>query len=91
MAVIEEKLKTAVDQIHVIDEVLQLADKITTKEMPPVILTQDKVMEVPFIVEKIVEKIVVMPQIVEVLKYIHEIDIERNDLGVKVSSEVGEK
>ena len=43
--------------------------------MPPVILTQDKVMEVPFIVEKIVEKIVVMPQIVEVLKYIHEIDV----------------
>jgi len=28
---------------------------------------------VPYILEKIVEKIIVMPQIVEVLKYVHEV------------------
>ena len=33
----------------------------------------------PYILEKIVEKIVVMPQIVEVLKYVHEV-IEKEDL-----------
>jgi hypothetical protein len=38
---------------------------------------------VPYILEKIVEKIVVMPQIVEVLKYVHEIT-ESDDLGVAV-------
>lgn len=37
----------------------------------------------PYILEKIVEKIVVMPQIVEVLKYIHEIT-EVEDIGVAV-------
>ena len=31
VAVIEEKLKTAVDKIHVIDEILQIADKNITK------------------------------------------------------------
>jgi len=33
--------------------------------------------------EKIVEKIVVMPQIVEVLKYVHEV-VEEETLGVAV-------
>lgn len=43
--------------------------------------------EVPFILEKIVEKIVVMPQIVEVLKYVHEV-VEEETLGVAVGVEV---
>lgn len=43
---------------------MKVADKMIVKEADPVIITQDKIMEVPFIVEKIVEKIVVMPQIV---------------------------
>lgn len=42
----------------------------------------------PFILEKIVEKIVVMPQIVEVLKYVHEV-CESEDIGVAVDVEVG--
>ena len=44
--------------------------------------------EVPYILEKIVEKIVVMPQIVEVLKYVHEV-CETEELGVAVNVEVG--
>lgn len=41
----------------------------------------------PHILEKIVEKIVVMPQIVEVLKYVHEI-VETESLGVAVGVDV---
>jgi hypothetical protein len=37
--------------------------------------------------EKIVEKIVVMPQIVEVLKYVHEV-VESEELGVAVGVDV---
>ena len=44
-------------------------------------------MEVPHILEKIVEKIVIMPQIVEVLKYVHEI-VETEELGVAVGVDV---
>ena len=43
--------------------------------------------EVPYILEKIVEKIVVMPQIVEVLKYVHEV-VEEETLGVAVGVEL---
>ena len=47
-------------------------------------------MEVPYVLEKIVEKITVMPQIVEVLKHVHEIVEEDNinilcDLDVEVT------
>ena len=43
--------------------------------------------EVPYILEKIVEKIVVMPQIVEVLKYVHEVT-EKEELGVAVGVDI---
>lgn len=55
-----------------IEEVLKYVDK-TTNKNDPVLVTQEKVIEVPLIVEKIVEKVVVMPQIVEVLKHVYEI------------------
>jgi len=42
---------------------------------------------VPYILEKIVEKIVIMPQIVEVLKYVHEV-METENLGVAVGVDV---
>jgi hypothetical protein len=42
---------------------------------------------VPYILEKIVEKIVIMPQIVEVLKYVHEV-VEEETLGVAVGVDV---
>ena len=41
----------------------------------------------PHILEKIVEKIVIMPQIVEVLKYVHEV-VETEELGVAVGVDV---
>ena len=41
----------------------------------------------PYILEKIVEKIVIMPQIVEVLKYVHEV-IEEETLGVAIGVDV---
>jgi len=43
--------------------------------------------EVPYILEKIVEKIVIMPQIVEILKYVHEVT-EQETLGVAVGVDV---
>ena len=33
-------------------------------------ICRDKIVEVPYVLEKIVEKITIMPQIVEVLKYV---------------------
>lgn len=48
---------------------------------------EEKLVEVPYILEKIVEKIVVMPQIVEVLKYVHEVT-EKEELGVAVGVDV---
>ena len=41
----------------------------------------------PHILEKIVEKIVIMPQIVEVLKYVHEV-VETEELGIAVGVDV---
>ncbi len=38
--------------------------------------------------EKLAERIVIMPQVVEVLKYIHEITDNEN-LGVAVSADIG--
>ena len=41
----------------------------------------------PQILEKIVERIVVMPQVVEVLKYVHEI-CECDNLGVGLTGDI---
>lgn len=57
------------------------------RERDPVIITQDRIIEVPHVIEKIVEKIVVMPQIVEVLKYVHEL-AEEDDLTASLSIDV---
>jgi hypothetical protein len=56
------------------------------RERDPVIITQDRIIEVPHVLEKIVEKIVIMPQIVEVLKYVHE--LAENDLEVSMDIDV---
>jgi hypothetical protein len=42
--VIEEKIKQAVDKIHVTEEILKVADKMIYKETDPVLISQDKVM-----------------------------------------------
>lgn len=41
---IEEKIKQAVDKIHVTEEILKVADKMIYKETDPVLISQDKVM-----------------------------------------------
>jgi len=43
-------------------------------------------LEVPVIIEKLAERIVVMPQVVEVLKYVHQI-VDNDNLGVVNTSE----
>lgn len=57
------------------------------RERDPVIITQDRIIEVPHVLEKIVEKVVVMPQIVEVLKYVHEL-VDNEELAVGLSADV---
>lgn len=41
----------------------------------------------PCVLEKIVEKVVVMPQIMKVLKYVHE-SVDNEDLAVELSHDV---
>lgn len=57
------------------------------RERDPVIITQDRIIEVPHVLEKIVEKIVIMPQIVEVLKYVHEL-VDNDELGMGLSVDI---
>lgn len=52
-----------------------------------IIVHEERLVEVPYILEKIVEKIVIMPQIVEILKYVHEVT-EQETLGVAVGVDV---
>lgn len=56
--------KKVVDTVHRIDEVLKTCTEIIEKDRDPVIITKDNIIEVPYVVEKIVEKITMMPQIV---------------------------
>jgi hypothetical protein len=70
--------------------VLKTCTEIIERDRDPVIITKDRIMEVPYVIEKIVEKITIMPQIVEVLKYVHELAEEDNinilmDLDVEVN------
>lgn len=63
--------KKVIDTVHRIDEVLKTATEIIERDRDPVIITKDKIIEVPYVLEKIVEKITMMPQIVEVLKHVY--------------------
>ena len=65
---------------------MQIVDRYEQTPVP-IISYEERFIEVPYILEKIVEKIVVMPQIVEVLKYVHEV-FEEETLGVAVGVEV---
>jgi hypothetical protein len=78
-------------KVSFIEETLRTVTEIMERERDPVIITQDRIIEVPYVLEKIVEKVVVMPQIVEVLKYVHEL-IENDELnvGIDVSVEAQE-
>lgn len=68
---IVEELKVVENKIHLVNEVMKCVERLIEKPMNPEVICQEIVMEVPHIVEKIVERVVVMPQIVEVLKYVH--------------------
>lgn len=72
-----------VRDIHHIEQVLQIVDRIENIPVP-IVSIHEKIIEVPQILEKIVERIVIMPQVKEVLKYVHEIS-EVDSLGVAVS------
>ncbi len=67
---------------------MKLAERIIERPTEPIIITEQRILEVPVIVEKLAERIVIMPQIVEVLKYVHEIS-ESENLGIALSGEVG--
>ena len=75
-------------RVNFIEETLRTVTQIMERERDPVIITQDRIIEVPHVLEKIVEKVVVMPQIVEVLKYVHELVDGDGDLGVDLSIDV---
>ncbi len=66
---------------------MKCATEIIEKDREPVIITKDRILEVPFVLEKIVEKITVMPQVVEVLKYVHEL-IENDQINVLTDGDV---
>lgn len=51
------------------------------------IITKDRIIEVPHVLEKIVEKIVIMPQVIEVLKHIVEV-IDNDNLNVLIDLDV---
>lgn len=57
-------MKQVTNNIHLIENTLQIVDRIIENNLDPVLVTQERIVEVPKIIEKIVEKIVVMPQIV---------------------------
>lgn len=79
--------KKVIDTVHRIDEVLKVATEVIEKDREPVIITKDRIIEVPYVLEKIVEKITMMPQIVEVLKHVYEI-AEEDQLNVLVDLDV---
>lgn len=87
-AVVQEKMKEVDKLVHVVNESLKIAERVIEKPSEPIIVTQQKIIEVPVIMEKIAERIVIMPQVVEVLKYIHEIT-DTDNLGVALTGDVG--
>lgn len=81
-----EKMKEVVRDIHHIEQQLKIVDRLESVPVP-IVSREEKILEVPQILEKIVERIVIMPQVKEVLKYVHEIS-EVESLGVAVSGDV---
>lgn len=84
---IREKEKIIETKVKFIEETLRTVTEVMEKERDPVIITQDRIIEVPHVLEKIVEKVVVMPQVVEVLKYVNQI-IENDGLDINVDVSV---
>jgi hypothetical protein len=60
------------------------------KVQVPAFTTQERILQIPQFQEKIVERLIVMPQVVEVLKYVTEI-VENDTLAVGVSVDIIEQ
>jgi hypothetical protein len=84
---IREKEKIVETRVNFIEETLRTVTQIMERERDPVIITQDRIIEVPHVIEKIVEKVVMMPQIVEVLKYVHEL-VDSDELSTSLNIDV---
>lgn len=72
-----------------IENQIQVVDRFESSQVPA-FTTQERIVTVPEFQEKIFERIVVMPQVVEVLKYVTEI-CESDSLAVGVSVDVAEQ
>lgn len=80
--IIEVLKMVEVNQINnVFTKELQIVDRLERTDVP-VFSTVEKFIEIPQMNEKLVERIVIMPQVVEVLKYVHEIAESSSALGL---------
>ena len=86
--VLIERLRDVQSIVNHVSQVMQVVERMVEKPMEPVLIYNQKIMEVPVVIEKIAEKIIIMPQIVEVLKYVHEMS-EQKSLGIALEGEVG--
>ena len=87
-AVVQEKLVEVDKLVHIVNQSLKIAERIIERPSEPIIITEQRILEVPVIMQKIAERIIIMPQVVEVLKYIHEIT-DTESLGVALTGDVG--
>ena len=74
-----ENFKTYTDKVPYYEQKVQLVDRFETTQVPA-FTTHEKIVTVPEFQEKIFERIIVMPQIVEVVKYVTEIVESENPL-----------
>ena len=86
---IVERLEQVVDKVAVIERAIDVVETTVNREVP-VIIHKDKTQEVPVIIEQLTEKVILMPQVVEVLKYVHEV-LEKDYLGPALEGESSEK
>lgn len=84
-----ENFTTVTDRVPYYESKVEVVDRFESTQIP-IISTQEKIVRVPQFQEKIFERIVVMPQVVEVLKYVTEI-CEADSLTVGVSVDVVEQ
>lgn len=87
--VTKENFTTVTDTVPYYEQQIQVVDRFESSQVP-VFTTQERIVAVPEFQEKIFERIVVMPQVVEVIKYVTEI-CETDSLGVGLTVDVLEQ
>lgn len=85
----KENFTTVTNTVPYYEQQIQVVDRFESSQVP-VFTTQEKIVAVPEFQEKIFERIVVMPQVVEVIKYVTEI-CETDSLGVGLTVDVLEQ